>query len=230
MKRTRSVLLLVAALLVASAGIAQAALITNVVRTGGNTKTGKPPIGDYNGTTAPLPTEAGGLKDGNMLFSDRVHVWANTPAQVMGAEYVRGFNDDKNMSTFQLSVTVGAPCLLGLIIDNRVGNEGSIPSAVADRMLLNPNLTAAGMGWVTTMGFTDTGLDIAVDESANQTVDNWCSIYSMFVMPGTYTFYAQNDLTNAGGRNMYDVGAMIPEPTTLLLLGLGGLIASRKRS
>ena len=230
MKRTRSVLLLVTAMLVVSAGIAQAALITNVVRTGGNTKTGKPPIGDYNGTTAPLPTEAGGLKDGNMLFSDRVHVWANTPAQVMGAEYVRGFNDDKNMSTFQLEVTVSAPCILGLILDNRLGNEGAIPSDLEARKLLAPNLVAAGMQWVIDMGFVDTGLDIGVDESANQTIDQYSSIFSKMVGPGTYTFYAQNDLTNAGGRNMYDVGAMIPEPMTLSLLALGGLIVSRKRS
>lgn len=230
MKRTRSVLLLVTAVLVASAGIAQAALITNVVRTGGNTKTGKPPIGDYNGTTTPLPGMDGGVIDGNGTFSDRNHVWADTPPEVMGAEYIRTMNDDKNMSTFQMQVTVGSSCILGLAIDNRIGNEGSIPGDLEGRKNLNPNLVAAGMQWVIDMGFVDTGLNIGIDESANQTIDQYFSIFSKVVGPGTYTFYAQNDLTNAGGRNMYGVAAMIPEPMTLSLLALGGLIVSRKRS
>ncbi len=230
MKKSRLVLLLVTAVLVASAGIAQAALITNVSRTGGNTKTGKPPIGDYDGTTTPLPGMDGGLLDGNGTFSDRNHVWANTPAEVMGAEYIRSMNDDKNMATFQMQVTVSSSCILGLIIDNRVGNEGSIPSDLEARKTLTPNLVAAGMQWVIDMGFVDSGLNIGIDESANQTIDQYFSIYSKMVGPGTYTFYAQNDLTNAGGRNMYCVGAMVPEPMTLTLLALGGFIASRKRS
>lgn len=212
------------------AGVSQAALITTVIRANGATADrDRPPIHTFTGNTTPLSGMDGGLRDGNGAYSDRMHTWAGTPEDLIGAEYIRTFNSDKTDPDVTLTVTLSSGILL-LIIDNRMGyGDWAIPSNVANRMLLNPKLTAAGMDWVTTMGFTDTGLDIAIDEDNNGSINNWSSIYAKHVSAGTYTLFQQNDYLNAGNRNMYGIAA-IPEPTTLALLALGGLIASRKRS
>ncbi len=213
MKKIQTVLLVATALVLVWSSVAPAALITNISRRNPDSN---------SGDTEPALV-AGGLAEGAKTFVDRTHTYKQIPAAALGADYVMTANDDKDNANYELDVTFGSAGILGLFIDNRIGhgNDGGTE-------LLDPDLVAAGMQWVIDMGFVDSGLNIGIDESNDGSINNWASIFVKYVGPGTYTLLKQNDATNAGGRNMYGVGAIIPEPATLLLLGLGGLIASRK--
>ena len=224
MKKTRIALLLVAAVLVASAGIAQAALITNVVRANGQTNGTQTrlPIGTFAGDTAPLPIPVDGLQDtvdnDHTVFSDRTYPWINSPAELIGSEYVRMFNNDKSTSETDVTYTVtfSQACKVWVTVDDRIPAEwaaiGTQQAAVDAVAAFAPAGT-----------FTDTGLDLFIKESS--TTNRPMSVYSAILQAGTYVFGGQ-----PSNKNFYTIGAMVPEPTTLLLLGLGGLIAARKRS
>ena len=86
MVRTMKATLAVAVVVALLAGATNAQIITNVVRTNGQTGD-RPPIGAFDGNTTPLATEAGGLMDGNMVFSDREYPWAGTPAELTPTEF-----------------------------------------------------------------------------------------------------------------------------------------------
>jgi len=218
MKKSRLALLLVTAVLVASAGIAQGALITNVVRANGQSGS-RAPIGAFTGSSAPLPTQAGGMIDGNLVFSDRdVHAWASTPAQIMGSEYVRDFNTDKTGGETDVTYTVtfSQMCWIWLTIDDRAWAAFPTQQAAADE--ITKAFAAPGR-------FKDSGVDVFIYESAS-VPKRMMNIFQAQFSAGTYVF-GHNDSNN----NFYTIGASekpIPEPMTLALLALGGLIASRK--
>jgi hypothetical protein len=227
MKKSRLVLLLVTAVLVASAGIAQAALITNVVRANGQSGN-RAPVGAFTGDTAPLATQAGGLIDKNLVFSDRdVHAWNATPAQIMGSEYVRTFNTDKaynatdptkNEADVTYTVTLGQTAWLWLTIDDRIWTAFPTPQAAADQ--ITKAFAAPGR-------FKDSGVDVFVNEGGTVTM-RLMNVFQAQFAAGTYVFGANNS-----NNNFYTIGAMenpVPEPMTLSLLALGGLLAARKRS
>ena len=87
--------LLVMVMVIGACNVASASLIiTNVVRSNG-TSGDRDPIGGFDGNTQPLDSPAGILQDGATVFSDRTYPWANTPAELIGAEYIRTFNTDK---------------------------------------------------------------------------------------------------------------------------------------
>jgi hypothetical protein len=220
MKKSRLVLLLVTAVLVASAGIAQAALITNVVRANGQSGN-RAPIGVFDGNTAVLPTQAGGLIDGNLMFSDRdVHRWNATPAQIMGSEYVRTYNSDKAGAETDVTytVTLGQSAWVWLTIDDRIWTQFPTPQAAADE--ITKAFAAPGT-------FKDSLVDVFAYESASVPM-RLMNVFQAKLSAGTYVFGA-----NYSNNNFYNIGAMenaVPEPMTLTLLALGGFIAARKRS
>ncbi|MBN1817339.1 MAG: PEP-CTERM sorting domain-containing protein [Sedimentisphaerales bacterium] len=204
---------LVLTLLFVATGMVSAGIITSIERRNPDSN---------SGDTEPL-LSGSPIAAGMPIFVDRTHVYGAVPADILGADYVIVANDDKDNAAYELDVTLSAPGILGIIVDNRVGH-GSDPGT-SD---LTPDFAAAGMQWVIDMGFVDSGLDVEIDESGDGDIDNWSSVFIKEVAAGTYTLYQQNDATNAGGRNMYSVGA-IPEPMTLTLLGLGGLALVRRR-
>ena len=212
MKSLKLIVLL--ALVIAVTGIAQASIITSVVRSGGQDGD-RSPIGEFEGDTAPLATEVGGLKDGNLVYSDRTYGWINTPAELIGAEYVRTFNSDKDGTIVWITydVTISVDAVLAIAVDDRIPDEwDGCPSQQAAVDLATQAIGPAGT-------FVDSGLDVTIDEGGGRLM----SVYVADVGAGTYTFGMM-----PSGKNFYSIGA-IPEPATLALLGLGGLLLRRKR-
>jgi hypothetical protein len=183
-------------------------IIGPVIRGGNSTNT--PPV------IAPNP-----LGEDELCFVDRMHQYNDIPIELLGADYVMVANDDKTQPDYSLQVILN-PILCGcgtiklyLFLDNRLGHH-NMPG---HDPLLNPDLMAAGMGWVYDMGFDDTGWNIGIDESGNGIIDNWSSVYiidTYYLMDlacyaaltdGTITLLQQND-PKPGGRNMYGVAAI----------------------
>ncbi|MHC4643080.1 MAG: LamG domain-containing protein, partial [Planctomycetota bacterium] len=188
--------------------VSSAQIIGPVVR--GGSSTNDPPV------IAPNP-----LGEDELCFVDRMHQYNDIPIDLLGAEYVMVANNDRTQADYSLEVTLN-PVLCGcgtiklyLFLDNRLGHH-DIPG---HDPLLNPDLLAAGMGWVYDMEFRDTGQNIGIDEAGNGVIDNWSSIYimdtyylmdlacNMALADGTITLLQQND-TTPGGRNMYGVAAV----------------------
>jgi len=174
-------------------------LIASVVRSGG-VSGDRDPIGPYDGSTAPLATEPGGLMDGNMVFSDRTYPWSGVPAEYVGSEYIRTFNSDKNGGTVDVTyeVTLSRPATVWITVDDRIPAEwdggGTItsPQDAADRV------TAAFAAPGT---FVDTGIDLYVHE--NDTTDRSMSVYAAELDAGTYVFGSMDS-----GKNFYNIGAI----------------------
>ncbi|NIP51752.1 MAG: hypothetical protein GWN61_21340, partial [candidate division Zixibacteria bacterium] len=169
----------------------QAAIINSVSR--GGTSENTPPVIAPNS-----------LNEDELCYVDRTHQYNAVPTTLLGAEYVMVSNSDKTQADYSLDVTLSQDARLLLFLDNRLG-YGSIPGGDPN---LNPDLWAAGMGWVYDMGFMDTGMNIGIDEGGDGEIDQWVSVYFKNVSAGTITLRAQNDFTKPADRNMYGVAAL----------------------
>ncbi|MHC4584689.1 MAG: hypothetical protein ACYS3N_09170 [Planctomycetota bacterium] len=139
------------------------------------------------------------LEENALTFVDRTHVYADIPESILGAQYVMLANDNKNMSTYELDLTISANATLYVFVDNRMGSSGGGKD-------VDPDIT--GMPWLDDMGFVDTGEDIGIDESFDGDIDQYFSIYSLPVTVGTITIYGN---TEGHGGNMLGVAAFGPK-------------------
>jgi len=139
-------------------------------------------------------------------FTDRTHEWNSAGGHptiaelgLTGADYIKFPNDDKNVSNFTATITMG-PGLhdLYLLWDTR----NSINS------------------WVTSLGFVNTGDDIGVDESGDGDIDNTSHVLKLEGFAGNQVVLLEENQHNG---NMYGFAAqesVIPEPSTLLIWSL----------
>jgi hypothetical protein len=178
-------LILLVALL---AGSANAQFITSVTQR--NTDTDAPELPQI----APDP-----LAEGSLTFVDRTHIYADVPPFILGAQYVRLANDNKNNSAYELDLTFAMNATLYVFVDNRMGGA-------AGGKGVNPNID--GMPWLTDMGFVDTGEDVGIDESADGSIDQYFSIFALPVTAGTITIHG---CTEGHGGNMLGVAALGPK-------------------
>lgn len=175
-----------------AAGVAQVAsarVITRVER--------RFPDGDSGDTEPRLVV--GGLAEMAETFVDRTHAYVNIPSVLVGIDYIKVANDDKDNRNYELDVTVGADATLLLFIDDRVGDGDNTNP---------PTIGSGAMNWVVAMGFVDTGLQIDIDENpaADVSIDQHFSVFSQEVPTGSrVTLLEQND---GSFRNMYGVAAI----------------------
>ncbi len=207
------VLGLALAIITVAAQVTSAAIITGIERRNSNNT---------------YPQIAGPLVEDALAYVDRTHEYAQIPEALVDAEYIKVANNDKKSQYYELDVTLSQDATLYLLLDNRLGHGPGLGGASG--WSWNPYLSSAGMSWVIDAGFVDTGADIAVHEFGTSHDYTWSSVYAKDVSAGEITLLQQYDATTDRGRdrNMYGV-ATVPEPTTLLLLGLGGLMLRRKR-
>jgi hypothetical protein len=154
-----------------------------------------------------------GLATGNVdqIYGDRTNLaYDNVTAGLLGADYVKTANDDKNVSNFSLDVTVDKPSTLYLFHDSRVTTK--------------PAWIAAN-GWVA----STEDAEFNFNSGTLFTFDT----FEKSVGANTTTL-----LGNIGGINsMYAVAAVaavasvVPEPSALALasFGLVGLFFGRRR-
>jgi hypothetical protein len=163
-------------------------IILDVVRAGG-TSGNRAPVGAFDGNTTPLATEPGGLKDGNMVYSDRTYPWNQTPAELVGAEYIRIFNTDKGTPPATYTVTTSRLATIAVAHDDR--NQPA--QDAVDKIVAA--FAAPGQ-------FQDTGIDIFIYESAS-TPARPLSIFAADLPAGTYVFASEQS-----GNTMYIIGAI----------------------
>jgi len=166
-------------------GPVQAQLITGVAHR--NTDADAPEAPQI--ATAPLG-------EGSVVFVDRVHQYKAVPQSLIGAEYVMLANDNKNMGSYQLDITLSRNATLYVFVDNRMGGA-------AGGLNVAPNVT--GMPWLANLGFVDTGADIGIDEAADGSINQYSSVFSLAVKPGTITL---GGCTEGHGGNMLGVAAL----------------------
>jgi hypothetical protein len=166
-------------------------VITAALRANGQagTRTDASPFTTFTESTTPLFT-VGGLQDGATCFSDRPYPWANTPAELVGADYVLLFNNDKAAAETDVAytVTLARAATVFLTCDDRITDQ----QAAVDKVVAA--FAKAGQ-------FKNTGLKMYIRESA--TVDRPMSVFSGDLAAGTYVFGPQNT-----DFNMYTIVAI----------------------
>lgn len=179
----------------------QASVITEVVRNNG-----------YPTPTVPPEPEIvpGGLQDDAKAYVDRDFVWTDVPPELVGADYVKTFNNDKRTEEVSYAVTLSSAAKLYIMMDYRyLDAHGSPPFEW---------MCDGSSGAV----FTDTGLDMY--QIAGAWRYKWY-VYEAVVSAGTYTLgaaYSKDGKNSFYGIAAFGLGAEIEiKPETLNLKSEG---------
>lgn len=217
--------------------------ITGVVETGGDNEPTDTVTAKWTGVTyvggvanEPVPGLLAGDSYtvgtfGNLApaMVDRNHRYINAsdtvpiPSYLIGGGYIMSGNDNRDNASYKLDVTINSPSFVYMLIDNRLSDgDGNTP----------PTFGAANMQWIVDQGWAgvmtganrngDVNLpdEVGLDEGADGTINNWYSVYTKTYPAGTFSLLQADN----AGRNMYGVVVQqVPEPSTLVLLGVAGL-------
>lgn len=221
-----------------------AAAIVNIVETGGRNEATDTIAAKWSGQTwsvtqagEPVPGAVvgnpytlGTFASGTPAYVDRAHRFLDdpsvtyslpVPSYLVGGEYIMSGNDNRDMASYRLDVTVNSPVTVYMMIDNRLsdGDTATPPTFDATHMQW-----MVDQGWTATAGGLNRTMDparpdeVGIDEGSDGTINQYFSIYCKNFDTGTFTLLQADN----GGRNMYGA-VVIPEPATLALLALGGL-------
>ncbi|HDS83769.1 MAG TPA: PEP-CTERM sorting domain-containing protein [Phycisphaerales bacterium] len=219
--------------LVLAVGATASASIMVVERADGHGPDSRDPIGDYEPGTAPL---TGSLQNGEYVFSDRTFWWNNVPNALVGSEYVRTFNNDKEDAAIDVvyTLTLSETATVWIAFEERLLRETTnwrpLDEPITPWGHEAPESAQVLADWLTRhIGpagtFTDTGLTMHIEErSTPGDRARLMLIYAAELPAGSYdfTWQANRNISN------YTLG-VIPEPATLSLLGLGALALVRRR-
>lgn len=154
----------------------------------------------------------GGLKEDVPCFVDRDHEWngidrTGLPDFLRGADYIMPFNDDKFVSSLELTIYVARPATLYVFLDNNM----EVPA------------------WLR-KNFKDTGVDIGLDGAptqwhkedrlatgAGRSIDFTFSVWQCSIrQPGAITLGGVKPPTNQRslGFNMYGIAAVATDFAT----------------
>ena len=219
---------------------ASAQQITQVVETGGDNEPTDTISARWSGQTFPVsvagePTPesvagdtytVGVFGDRAPAFVDRNHRYINStsalnppdppvdvPAYLVDLPYIMSGNDNRDNANYRLDVTVDKAARVYMLIDNRLsdGNNADPPTfgPAAMQWMLDENWTpmATGSNRLGDAAFPD---ELAIDEGANDDIQQWYSIYYRDVAAGVFSLRQADN----AGRNMYGVVVgPLPAPT-----------------
>jgi hypothetical protein len=222
-------------------------IITSVVETGGDNEATDTILAKWSGTSftvsianEPVPGAVVGSTYNVGLFGnyapcfvDRNHRYTNAvpaamPPYLAGGEYIMSGNDNRDNAGYILDVTVATGVRVYMLIDNRLSDTANGTP---------PTFDATHMQWILDEGWTPvmTGLnrsanpalpdEVAVDENADNSINNWYSLYSKLYPAGTFRLKQADN----AGQNMYGVvvvAASIPAtPTNVVAVSGDGNVS-----
>lgn len=226
------------AMLVLAAGVAtpaRAINILNVVETGGDNEPTDTITAKWTGQTWPISVanepvpgaavggsyttglfghEAPGFVDRNHRYHDDLANNLPVPAYLVGQEYIMSGNDNRDNASYRLDVSVASASTVYMLIDNRLqdGANGDPPTFGPANMqwILDQNwmATANGLNRLQDPALPD---EVAYDEGADGTINQWYSVYKKDFPAGTITLLQPDN----AGRNMYGV-VIVPSGPPLL--------------
>jgi hypothetical protein len=178
------------------------------------------------GLAAGDPYTVGLFGNWSPAFVDRNHRYTNAtaagvapevliPPYLLGQEYIMSGNDNRDNAAYTLDVTVSSAVRVYMLIDNRLGAPNS-PNSTP------PQFGPTKMQWILDEGWTpvQNGLnrtadasvpdEVGIDESADNTHNQWYSVYSKDFPAGTFRLKQADN----AGQNMYGV-VVAPAPRPL---------------
>lgn len=180
-------------------------------------------------------------------YVDRNHRFANhsvdpsatpagftIPSYLVGGEYIMSGNDNRDNAGYRLDVTVANPSTVYMLIDNRMsadtaGTDSNDPPTFDSthmQWIVDQNWIATN-GGLNRSGNTAVPDEVPMDEGADNTINQWFSVYKKSVPAGTFSLFQADN----SGQDMYSVVVVpVPEPSTALLgCGLAGIALLHRR-